>query len=170
MVILCRLTFTTFGFNGWFFFLTFSLNSEGVASWVQFPNGPWFLSCYWKETCALILVPLSLGDKTRELEFSHLILSVYSIIAGFIVFKCCWKTQQLLSHYVYIFLSPTIYYNIMPLCSVSVTRSNQYLLGIHWMCDIVVGAAKGTYLEWSIIRKEGDNFSIQFTTLAFTVD
>lgn len=48
----------------------------------------------------------------------------------------------------------------MLLCSVSVIRGNQYLLRIHWMCDIVVGAAKGTGLEWSITWEEGDNFSL----------
>lgn len=38
------------------------------------------------------------------------------------------------------------------------------------MCDIVVGATKGTYLEWSIAKEESDNFSLQFTILPFIVD
>lgn len=54
--------------------------------------------------------------KTRELQFSLLLLSVYTVITGFIVLNCCWKTQPLLSHYLYVFLSPTIHYNAFVFC------------------------------------------------------
>lgn len=49
--------------------------------------------------------------KTRELEFAHLMLSVYKVIAGFLVLNCCWKTRPLLNYYLHMFLSPTIHYN-----------------------------------------------------------
>ena len=55
--------------------------------------------------------------KVRELQVSHLMLSVYKVIAGFIVLNCCWKNQLLLNHYPYIyFLSSTIHYNAFVLC------------------------------------------------------
>ena len=105
--------------------------------------------------------------KKREFQFSYIVLSLYTIIAGFIVLNCSWKRQPLLSHYLYIFLSPTIHYNAF--VSVSITRGSQYLLGISWMCDFMVGGDKGTYLEWNITMEEGDNFSLQATTLPFPV-
>jgi hypothetical protein len=104
-----------------------------------------------KGSVCSLLSPIFLGwHKTRELQFSYIMLSIYTIITGFIVLNCCIKTQLLLSHYLYIFLSPTIHYNACG--SVSAIRGNQYLLGIHWMCDIGIGVAKGTYFEWSITR------------------
>lgn len=54
--------------------------------------------------------------KTRELEFAHLMLSVYKVIAGFLVLNCCWKTQPLLNYYPHIFRSPTMHYNAFVLC------------------------------------------------------
>lgn len=54
--------------------------------------------------------------KMREFQFSHLVLSLYTIIAAFIALNCCWKRQPLLSHYLYIFLSPTIHYNAFVFC------------------------------------------------------
>lgn len=137
-------------------FLTLFPNSEGVYSWVRPPNEQWLLLCDWKETWLSSSFIFLRWHKTRELEFAHLVLSVYKVIAGFIVLNCRWKTQPRLNHYLHIFLSPTIHYNAF--VYVSVIRGNRYLLGTRWMCDIVLGAAKGTYVEWNITREQGDNF------------
>lgn len=56
----------------------------------------------------------------------------------------------------------------MPLCSVIVIKGRQYLLGIYWVCDIGIRAAKGVYLEWSITREEEDYFSLYSSTLPFS--
>lgn len=116
MLIPCMLTFTTFCFNGWLFpefapkfrgcrFLIIALK-WAVASLMLLKGGLCFLPS-----------SIFLGwHQTGELSFSHLMLSIYNIIAGFIVPNCCWKTQPLLSHYLYIFLSPTIHYNAFVFC------------------------------------------------------
>lgn len=116
MLISCMLTFTTFCFNGWLF-PDLASKFRGCRFLTMAPK--WAVTSFMLLKGSLCFHRSSIffgWHQTRELWFPHLMLSIYNIIAGFIVPNCCWKTQPILSHYLYIFLSPTIHYNAVVFC------------------------------------------------------